>query len=298
MRAADAVQGYLIASLAENKSPKTLAMIEWHAHKFFAALPVGPDTELECITPTHVRAFLASESKRGLSPHSVHAHYKVLAPFFRWAVTERLIPCSPLANLKPPKLPALLPKVLNVQQVETLLKQLRKQANTPSARRNLVIISTLLGTGLRAAELCALELSDLNLDAQFLIVRRGKGGKDRLVPLRPALLKLLWRYVHQWRDALNPVSPVVFPSRSGLPLPALSLEQLCARHLASAGIKGRTHILRHTFATFYIQGGGDLKRLQMILGHSSVLITERYVHLSTRDVLPQTGPAPLDKLGL
>lgn len=294
----DALAGYVLASQAENKSAKTIAMSQWHTTKFVEWLKLqNISPTLEGVTPQQFRAFLAHEQQRGLSPHSVHAHYKVISPLFRWAITEGLTENDPLQNVRPPKLPALLPKVLLFQHVEALLKVLRKNT-TKMGRRSLLIVMTFLSCGLRANELCQLELGDIHLNAGFLVVREGKGGKQRMVPLRPMLTKHLWRYINQWREDFVPLSDHLFVNESGFPLRPQSVEKLVRRQLAKIGVKGGTHILRHTFASFYVQGGGDIKRLQMILGHSSVSVTEKYVHLSNRDVLPSNSPPPLDRLAL
>lgn len=291
----DALQGYLIASQAENKSAKTLKMIEWHVGKFSQWLDV---TSLDLITPQLFRAFLVAESQRGLSPHSVHAHYKVLAGFFRWCLREGLTLNDPLQNVKPPKLPQLLPHVLSLSQTESLLKLLRRDTTSKTGRRLLTIFVVMLTTGLRANELCQLELQDVHLESQFLIVRQGKGQKQRMVPLRPYCSKIMWRWTHQWRDEYMPLSNHLIVTGKGQGLTSDNLEKLCRRTLAKVQVKGGTHILRHTFATLCVQSKTyDLERLRLILGHSSLVLTQRYVHLQTHDLLPN-GINPFDKLGL
>ena len=291
----DALQGYVIASHAENKSPKTIAMIEWHCAKFFAW---HQSDLLDSVSPQTLRAFLFAEAQRGLSPHSVHAHYKVLSGFFRWCIAEQLTINDPLQNVKAPKLPTLLPKVLSLGQCEMLLKHLRKNTINRGGRRALTIFVMMLTTGLRANEFCQLEINDLHLESQFLIVREGKGQKQRVIPLRPVTVKLLWRWLNQSRDEWTPLTNHVFVSERGLGFTPNNLERLCRRTMAKCDIRGGTHILRHTFATLCVQSRiYDLERLRLILGHSTLVLTQRYVHLQSSDLLPNNLNA-FEKLGL
>jgi integrase/recombinase XerD len=211
---------------------------------------------------------------------------------------EELIQHDPLQNVKPPKLPQLLPKVLSIEETDKLLKYLRRQ-NSPLGRRNYLITLTFLTTGLRANELCQLRIEDVHLDSQFILVQSGKGGKQRVVPLRPILSKQLWRYLRVWRNDLQPLCDNLFVSRFGLPLDPEGLERMCRRALSKIGARGGTHILRHTFATLCIQSRlYDLERLRLILGHADLSTTQRYLHLSTADLLVGSEPTPIARLGL
>ncbi len=290
-----AIDGYLFASEAENKSAKTLSTLRWHLGKF---TDWKGDIQLAEIDPNDVRGFLVYQQKRGLAPHSVHQYYKVLRGFFNWCLVENILEADPLRSVKPPKLPELLPKVLLFGQIEQLLKLLHTQTSLVG-RRNYLMVLTFLTCGLRANELCQLEVGEVRLENQFLIVRHGKGSKQRAVPLRPMLRKQLWRYLTEWRAQFEPQSDHLFLTDEGHSIPSLTIERIIRRLLVKIGVRGGTQILRYTMATLYLQSGGDIERLRLILGHTSLTVTQRYVHLSTTDLIWRPGmPTPLDKLGL
>lgn len=289
----EAIGGYIIESQAENKSAKTIKMLRWHLKKFTDR--VG-DVALGKITPQHVRNFIIYQQGRGLAPHSVWTDYKVLSGFLNWCITEELLKNNPLQTVKPPRLPQLLPKVLAPEQVEQFLDRLRKDTSM-TGRRNYVIAMVLLDCGLRANELVHLTLDDLHLDSSYLFVRIGKGGKQRPVPISPTLRRQLWRYVGEYRGRLHPSVDSLFVSREGKKLQVESLKKMIQRALASAGIKGGPHLLRHTCATLYVRNGGDLERLRLLLGHSSLIVTQRYAHLIPEDLIKRHSEvSPLESV--
>ncbi len=113
------------------------------------------------------------------------------------------------------------------------------------------------------------------------------------------LRKQLWRYINEWRAEFHPQSEHLFFNVEGQALNALAVEKMVRRALLEINVRGGTHILRHTMATLYLQSGGDIERLRLVLGHTTLTMTQRYVHLNTTDLIWHPGmPTPLDRLGL
>ncbi len=289
----DASEGYVLEAQAENKSHKTVLKLKWHLKKFIEHVGNLP---VEKIGPKEVREFILYQQGRGLSPQSVHTDYAVLSSFFRWCITEGLVKTTPLETIKPPKLPQLLPKVLSPEQVEKFLSRLKKDT-TMTGRRNLAMVMVFLDCGLRANELVNLKMDDVHLDASFILVRVAKGGKQRVVPISPTLRRQLWRYIGEYRAKFHPREDYLFLSLKGKQMHVETVKSVVKRALKAVDIKGGPHILRHTAATLYIRNGGDLERLRLLLGHSSVQTTQKYTHLIPEDLIKRHSEvSPLESV--
>lgn len=181
--------------------------------------------------------------------------------------------------------PAPLTETLSVAEVDRLLEKLR----SPMYR---VFFTTVYATGLRLSEACHLQTGDIDADRGVIRVRHGKGGRERLVGLSDRLLGILRAYWKQER----PEPPWLFPSRRGGPLVGKTARQALKRAAVKAGIYRRVtpHVLRHSFATHLLDGGTDLRVIQVLLGHASIKSTTRYAQVSTR--LITKTPSPLDQL--
>ena len=188
------------------------------------------------------------------------------------------------------KRPKSLPVVLSPEEVEALLV-------APSSLKHRAILSTGYSAGLRVSEVTHLQPSNIDSKRGVIHVRCGKGGKDRYVPLAQKLLEILRCY---WREGRwNTSSPWLFPGKEqSRPICVRTVQRICDRAQAKAGItKAITpHTLRHTFATHHLEAGTDIRTLQMMLGHSSIKTTMRYLHVSTEKLC--TTMSPLDRLHL
>lgn len=224
--------------------------------KQFARLvaPAGPDEA----TMEDVENFLASKS----SARTRHAYRSDLRTFYKWAIRRRLVTNDPTALIDPIKVPKSLPRPLH-GDLEGLLLVGRIET------RRMVALG--LYAGLRCAEIAALDGADIirHGEPPILVVRDGKGAKDRVVPLRPELLMLL-------ADA--PASGPVFPNRStGRPIRAKSVSAAIKRHLEACDVDGVPHQLRHTFGTHAARvAGGDLQAVAAAMGHGSLETTKGY----------------------
>lgn len=217
-----------------------------------------------------------------------------LRSFYRHLRREGLIEGDPTAELQPPRAQAKLPRVLSRDQVNLLLAQ--PVGDGPGALRDRALLETMYACGLRASEAIGLALPELDLRAG-LVIARGKGSKERLVPVGRSALEALERYLDQGRPELVGLrdEPHVFVNLRGRPLSRQGLYKIVQRHARSAGLDASMspHTLRHTFATHLLAGGCDLRSLQEMLGHADIGTTQIYTHLTTerlRDVYYDAHP--------
>lgn len=218
-----------------------------------------------------------------LAPASVARKASALRQFFGFAMDEGWRRDDPSGALPAPRTRRPLPKVLGHDQITALFARAEEEAtgDDPRALRQLALIELLYGSGLRATELVALPLSAVPRDAPFLTIT-GKGGQVRLVPVGARALEALARWV-----AVRPVLPAsryLFPSKKGLHLSRVRLFQLIKALSARAGLDPAAispHVLRHAFATHLLEGGADLRVLQMLLGHADIATTQIYTHVDS-----------------
>ncbi len=279
-------KGYILNCRCEGKSASTIAIYGTVLNKFiwFCERNNYPD-QPQKFTTSHVREFLwylASEpnrwganvpsAKKPASQTTVNDYYRALHSFFSWLLREGLIVDSPLNHLKTPKVERKVVQALTPGEVDKLLATCATKA--PMDVRNRAILMVLLDCGLRADEAAKLNLSDVDLETGAIVVRRGKGGKGRVVHIGTKTAKVLWRYVTLSRKGS---SGRLFLGRSGEPLNRGGLQTLIVRLGVKAGVKVYPHKLRHTFATSYLRNGGDIFSLKYLLGHSSLAMVDRYL---------------------
>jgi integrase/recombinase XerD len=204
-----------------------------------------------------------------------------LRSFYRHLRREGLIEHDPTAELRGPRKPQRLPKVLTREEVASLLSQPRGQG--PLALRDRALLEVMYACGLRASEAVGLDLADVDLE-EGLLCARGKGSKERIVPVGRQALLALRAYLHSGRPALigNSVQPRLLVNHRGGALTRQGLYKIVQGHARSAGLEDRMspHTLRHTFATHLLAGGCDLRSLQEMLGHADLATTQVYTHLS------------------
>jgi integrase/recombinase XerD len=217
-----------------------------------------------------------------------------LRSFYRHLRRDEVIDHDPTAELRAPRRAARLPKVLSRDEVALLLAQPR--GSTPAALRDRALLEIMYACGLRASEAIALELSDIDLEAGILNAR-GKGSKERIVPIGSKAVEHLQIYLLRGRPRLVGLrdEPHLFVNLRGGGLSRQGLYKIVQRHARSAGLERRMspHTLRHTFATHLLAGGCDLRSLQEMLGHADIGTTQIYTHLSAerlRDVYFEAHP--------
>ena len=251
------------------------------------------------VGPPQLAAFVSelADGRDGRSPvaaATLQRKVACLRSFYRHLRRERLIDHDPAAELRGPRSRARLPQVLSRDEVVRLLEQPR--GSSPAAVRDRALLETMDACGLRASEVIGLELSELDLDDGILRAR-GKGSKERLVPIGSKAIASLRVYLEKARPKLVGLheEPHVFVNLRGRPLSRQGLYKIVQRHAATAGLAHRMspHTLRHSFATHLLAGGCDLRSLQEMLGHADIATTQVYTHLSTerlRDVYFEAHP--------
>jgi integrase/recombinase XerC len=237
------------------------------------------DVDLAQVTADHIRSYLAELMKKGQARATVQRRLSAIKAFFRYRETTIGEP-SPARSIRSPKNMRGLPSILQQDEVRRLI-EVAPGDSSPAAMRDRAIFETLYSAGLRVSELVGLNWRDIDEELGMVMVRSGKGNKDRLVPLgEPALDALL-----TWRRAMpiawEPDGPVIVNLR-GRRLTTRSVEMILQRRIVDAGIStGITpHGLRHSFATHMLNNGADLRSIQEMLGHASLATTQRYTHVS------------------
>jgi integrase/recombinase XerD len=242
-------------------------------------------------TADHLRAFLAGLARKGLAPTSRARKLSAIRQFFRFLLAEGIRADDPSSAIDSPRLGRPLPKILSLAEVETLLETAKQASETAAdgaarrrARRLYAALETLYATGLRVSELIALPRKVLTADDRVLTIK-GKGGRERLVPLNDAARDALAAHLAAVRDDEpqgKPVSPWLFPSSGGGHLTRQRFGQELKALALAAGIEPARvspHVLRHAFASHLLERGADLRTVQQLLGHADISTTQIYTHV-------------------
>ncbi len=220
--------------------------------------------------------------------------------FFKWLTVENHLLYNPAADLEVPRVPRQLPKVLlSVQDAEHVLAQ--PDVDTPMGLRNRAMLETLYSTGIRRLELARLKLYDVDTERGTLMVRQGKGRKDRLVPIGERACRWIDRYLAEVRPTLilEPDHGMLFVTDYGEAFEKNRLGDMVKRYMRLAGFEhGACHAFRHAMATHMLEGGCDIRYIQAILGHSQLSTTEIYTQVSIgklKAIHAATHPAKLTR---
>jgi integrase/recombinase XerD len=227
-----------------------------------------------------LRRHLDSLNQSGLSSRSVARHLTTLRVFYHYLLREGKIEIDPTEHLRAPKQWQTIPKFLNIQDIETIIQS--PDPSRPTGQRDAAMLELLYATGLRVSELCKLGLGDVNLE-MGIVRTTGKGNKQRLVPAGRVALERVGEYLKTGRPALlkGRASRFLFVTARGGAMTRQGFWKLLAGYGKKAGIfHGLTpHVLRHSFATHLLEGGADLRSVQVMLGHSDISTTQIYTHV-------------------
>jgi integrase/recombinase XerD len=251
------------------------------------------------VMPADLAAFVTEladgrPERPAVAPATLQRKIACLRSFYRHLRRDGVLDRDPTSELRAPRSRARLPKVLSRDEVVRLLQQ--PQGSSLAAFRDRALLETMYACGLRASEAISLELSELDLEAG-IVRARGKGSKERIVPIGTKAIESLGTYLVKARPRLVGMRDEtrVFVNLRGGGLSRQGLYKIVQRHARSAGLERRMspHTLRHTFATHLLAGGCDLRSLQEMLGHADIGTTQVYTHLSAerlRDVYFDAHP--------
>jgi integrase/recombinase XerD len=243
-----------------------------------------PDCSIE-----ELRGFTEWISTLGLSAVSQARIISGLRSFYRFLLMEKVIDSNPASLLEAPKTKRKLPDVLTAGEITKIIDSI--DLSTDSGFRNKTIIELLYGCGLRVSELINLLISNINLKHDYIRII-GKGDKERLVPLGFHAHKALESYLRHYRKGSHPATGYedhLFLNRFGKAISRITVFQIIKSCVKEAGIRKTVspHTFRHSYATHLVEGGADLRAVQELLGHESILTTEIYTHLN-REYLVDT----------
>lgn len=233
--------------------------------------------------------------RKNLGRAAIALRFSALRTFYKFLIRHGVVTSSPIKNLMLPKLAKRLPQFLTVQQMKDLLDAPLKVLDVPKKKapgrpitasicfRDVAILETIYSCGLRVSELCGLRVDDIDWQEQIVRVR-GKGKKERLVPIGEPALKAIRNYWNILQQPPAGQAPVFLAQTKRLaPMRPLDLQRRLKKHLVVAGLdpKLTPHKLRHSYATHLLDAGADLRSVQELLGHAHLATTQVYTHVST-----------------
>ncbi len=238
-------------------------------------------SSVKAINHSQVRQYIRTLSSLGLAPATITRIFSSIRSFHNWLVEENHASENPMDVMNAPKIPKKLPKVLSIQEIDSILENIETQ--THLGKRDLAVLEILYSCGLRVSECCDLKLSDILDDLEMLRII-GKGKKERFVPVGKKGLERLNTYLIHARTHFirkNPNETIVFLSRNGKPLTRMMIWNILKKWVQVSGIEKPVspHTFRHSFATHLLEGGADLRAVQEMLGHADISTTQIYTHL-------------------
>ena len=260
---------------------KTIEAYSLDLTEFLDFLKEAGVEELTSVDPAVILKHLIFLRDSGLGPRSRARHLVTLRGFFHFLVHEKLLTQDPVRLIDMPKSGLRLPDVLSIKDVEKLLNA--PDPAKPKEARDAAMIELLYAAGLRVSELVNLKVRDVNLEAGFVRVF-GKGSRERVVPIGLYAKEKINAYLETFRPLLlkTHISPCLFIGRAGKPMTRQGFWKLLRQYVARAGIHKNVtpHSLRHSFASHLLEGGADLRAVQVMLGHVDISTTQIYTHVA------------------
>ena len=269
-------QNYL--KIERGMSPNTVSS---YSHDAEELLEFCKGLSVKEISTEKVVDFLGRMTDRGVSKRSQARVLSSLRSFFSWCIEEGEIESDPCARIDMPKLGKYIPSVLSVDEVTRIIESVAPEGE--NGKRDRAILEVLYGCGLRVSEAASLKISGIWFKEGFVSIV-GKGDKQRLVPLGETASDAIKAYLEERpAPADRSFSDVLFLNRNGRPLSRVSIFKLVKTQAMAAGIDKEIspHTFRHCFATHLIENGADLRLVQEMLGHASILTTEIYTHIDS-----------------
>ena len=263
---------------------------------FFCSLN-GEKTHPSDVSQEDILKYIMALS-RYKAPRSVAQHLSAIKTFFRFLTSEGHITSNPARLVDSPKIPRTLPHTLSVKEVERLLGAVNP--NTTLGLRDQAMLELAYATGMRVSELVGVKLQDINLETGFVRVM-GKGRKERLVPIGSRAREVVQKYISESRPqilkGISAQSPYLFVNARGGQLSRQGFWKILKGYVLKAGVRKKVspHSLRHSFASHLLEGGADLRSVQVMLGHSDIATTQIYTHVTRerlREIHEQCHPRP------
>jgi integrase/recombinase XerC len=249
---------------------------------FFGERLHSPDVSR--VTTRLVRAFVAHLHEEGYARTTIARRLAAVRSWFRFLCRQGVLTANPAEGVRGPRQEKKLPHFLSKDETKRLVSS--PAPDGPLGARDRAILKTLYSAGLREAELCGLDLGDIDLADGTLTVR-GKGKRERLALLGEAAKRALADWLERRQEFLEHLQrsgQAVFLNKNGTRLTTRGVRRLVAKYRAAAGVDARTtpHTLRHTFATHLLDAGADIRGVQELLGHKNLATTQIYTHVSTQ----------------
>ncbi|MGM0619938.1 MAG: site-specific tyrosine recombinase XerD [Bacteroidota bacterium] len=252
------------------------------------------ETNQKRVTPErvkllHLKSFVEWLNEKGVSPRTQARTISGIKSFYKYLLIEGKISSDPTALLESPKIGRKLPDILSMEEIDTLIDAI--DLEKPEGQRNKAMLETLYSCGLRVSELVNLKLTNLFFDQGFIKIE-GKADKERLVPVSNRAIEEINKYMNGYRNKLKihkDSENILFLNRRGKKLSRVMVFTIIKNLSEKINLNKKIspHTFRHSFATHLINGGADLRAVQEMLGHESILTTEIYTHLD-RDYLKDT----------
>jgi len=240
-------------------------------------LTAGP----EKVVLANLKAMMESISNKGISPRTQARVISGIKSFYKYLLIEEKVDRDPTALLEAPKVGRKLPEILTVEEIDSIINTI--DTKKAEGQRNKAILETLYSCGLRVSELIDLKISNLFFESGFVKIE-GKGSKERMVPISTKAIKEINLYLSEYRRNLK-ISPqhedILFLNRRGKKLSRVMIFTIIKSLSHKVGLAKNIspHTFRHSFATHLIDGGANLRAVQEMLGHESIITTEIYTHL-------------------
>lgn len=270
---------YLIVEKGLSKN--TIEAYGHNVNRFLNFLSEKKIESIEELSKVDLRTFLHFLKKKGLSSRSIARNLISIRMFLRFLQQEGILTVNPAESLELPKMAKILPEILSLEEVERLLVQPDHQ--TPLGGRDRAMLEILYATGMRVSELIRLSTHQIQLEGGYVILR-GKGSKERIVPLGGEAIHWLKEYLDKSRPLLlkGRKSPFIFVNRTGKAMSRQQFWKCIKAYGRKAGIEKRItpHVIRHSFASHLLERGADLRSVQMMLGHVDISTTQIYTHVT------------------
>jgi len=289
---------WLLVLRGDGKSPRTIEGYADSVRQLASFLQEGGFPSLADATAEHIREWLNALRQRGNKPATVNTRYRGVYAFYKWLRKEGEVRENPLDRIEPPRLPDTVQPYYTAEELQLVLKSLRsRRLRGLDAARIRAILLVLFDTGLRASELCALKLEDVNWDAQTIVVRETKGGNQRVVSLGTAATRGVMSYL-RLREVQ---SPWLFAALDGGRLTKNALKLALRRAFEAAGIEFKgIHAFRRASGIEYLRQGGQAEDLRVLMGWRSPEMIRRYVKAAEveRATAAHKRFSPADGLGV